>query len=1818
MNEHKMKLQEAPATICKVVKFPASVTSYFRIENGQNEQHYDLKGGLLKDTQYAWLSWGPSFEVIRTTNGAKVAAWTFGAVLHHSKTRVTCVTELPCNDGSGRVSQFVVGLECELVGGMICVFDIRGSKVLRAVRMPSKVTSVNVVDCGSEGCYPLPQLLSSMTGVLAVGLAGGQIMLVDLCRINCDEGLSMGSCGDLRDELHACQLLPISVQETDQETLEYKRAHAARTGDHLCVVLNESFLADKMFLLPLPGGNTFSLPRRRVDVTALMYVPRIASIVAGFSFGSFQIWNLMQLTLEYMSPTMQDPLPVISFGFQEPCDDPRNFCYLWSVHSSCHRNRMPFAVMYALCYQSKEWVDGYGYLNQDFVSCVHRFDFDLEGDEGGITIVGGNIVACHTINKLSPAVAKRDNPHADLDDSVQESDLTLCLFVWETWGANCPGSTRMALFDLNQWYKEQMPAKIVKGQASTYMTVLSLDEVVEASVTSANSTNPLLDVRVDPASLSQFTAVQSLEEHFYPSALAFESLSLLGEELVVVSHPGVQRDILSQLEQSGPSALVYPTKLFHHCIAIGLRPVYMELSTTFNCPLTEQREFLMSVALEYQLVGFLSRCAVEWVDGSQSAMGCTLSSLLKWGWQRATILKTHADNLCIPLYDYSGMKLDTNSYQLLDYCGNQLHHLTTLFQGVLKICKNPSVQGVGDLSHQARVLELVAVYIEVVEWFVNVGLLPEFPCEDLALVDDGYEAAGEFGAHRVPYPASALAKVYQRRRSELEKLSRSATDKTDILFIDGLVKRECNGDCLSSLWERDGGTGLYPPPSIQSLLRTYLLDGIPMHVKHSIVIYVFLDLAGLLESRRYTAAINQFIKFPSAFRLTPSFIKITQALWLLDHQDFTEAIDMLLDPLISMDDLKPWQHQCIIRAFLYQGQHQMALKYIRVQQPPLKDIEDIRLNLTVLLVNGLIHEAFQYQRQHCNEQNSRDLLQHFFSACQQMNQLSVVLQLALSPIEEEAFTYFLQNCHNPWADDMRVMYYLERSRIAEAMEVNSSIRSSKSHIDPNSLKRGRTEDKPSCVRDTIVQAYAKTLPSVTRKLALYCAQEKSCFTNWKQVSQPTPMSVEVHRGELQPVRYKSSLIQATLEKARETWSHMIQSPVQSSTPSKRDRSSMENPSVEMTPFLCTPRAASDTSNFTRNVTAVVFPTLTYTSPKSDDDLGSSPVKRFRYSGHYSSPLGSAIASSRKRLDRYSNPDALSLLQTPHVRRRTPSSFSRLQEKQDLSSSNTVFTPQSILKVRKMVRCSVSPDNLSQVSFTGASATPELLEEEEEVSEEKMQVSDEEAVQGRQIRFSLPSDERQDKNLTPEDITSPSVMRSASKKSILGVSPRKALTRIRHHGPVRFDNSIPENMISSSETLQMASSSMIDLVEKNLSSVVSPLHDRVVKEHTSDSPLEGEGTGEASQNEQDNSKSEVCLQDSESISVDDNSDVFHSLENSDRTVDSANHSVADSADVQSECPLKKLRVDNSDKGKDEIISTQVQPVEVKEQFTPSQPTTWTTETSIQNSVEDQETVTADAVEVRHLVVEQGSNLEAAEGLVQKSSEADMEEKEQSVTAKISGERGNEFQSGTEEMLKEEKKDVGILLDTTTYSGLSFEISKDMEQEEVAAAVNVTVSSSDGDVGVQDLSEESGDEKMPALVIESVTGNVEMFACSEDDQKEYQTLQPLITESEDALDEKEESTSENDQPDEVADVLHTRKKEHEMATGGCKEDSEQDEGRIVRPEIHATEIEDEEDIEEEEEDIEEEEEDIEEEEKYVWHLSAVNISSSSPFLLAVWRF
>lgn len=54
---------------------------------------------------------------------------------------------------------------------------------------------------------------------------------------------------------------------------------------------------------------------------------------------------------------------------------------------------------------------------------------------------------------------------------------------------------------------------------------------------------------------------------------------LFKTELLELNHPGEQRFVLSYLDQNGPLAVMHPTKLFEHCIQIGLKPLLFELDS---------------------------------------------------------------------------------------------------------------------------------------------------------------------------------------------------------------------------------------------------------------------------------------------------------------------------------------------------------------------------------------------------------------------------------------------------------------------------------------------------------------------------------------------------------------------------------------------------------------------------------------------------------------------------------------------------------------------------------------------------------------------------------------------------------------------------------------------------------------------------------------------------------------------------------------------------------------------------------------------------------------------------------------------------------------------------------------------------------------------------------------------------------------------------------------------------------------------------------------------------------------------------------------
>lgn len=120
---------------------------------------------------------------------------------------------------------------------------------------------------------------------------------------------------------------------------------------------------------------------------------------------SIILLNHLRSYFRYKSPTLEVHTPVVGFGFQEPCNDPQNFCYLWVLYESESKNGscLPFAVMYGILYKKVTNISTYGrhyrvnyiyvtwkflslilfivvdiLLFQNFVHCKKRFDLDVD------------------------------------------------------------------------------------------------------------------------------------------------------------------------------------------------------------------------------------------------------------------------------------------------------------------------------------------------------------------------------------------------------------------------------------------------------------------------------------------------------------------------------------------------------------------------------------------------------------------------------------------------------------------------------------------------------------------------------------------------------------------------------------------------------------------------------------------------------------------------------------------------------------------------------------------------------------------------------------------------------------------------------------------------------------------------------------------------------------------------------------------------------------------------------------------------------------------------------------------------------------------------------------------------------------------------------------------------------------------------------------------------------------------------------------------------------------------------------------------------
>ncbi|KAL3861435.1 hypothetical protein ACJMK2_007469 [Sinanodonta woodiana] len=1192
--------------------------------------------GFTKDGNIFWIVKGPILEVLESQSRNRLAAWKFGHVLGDQHTNITCVKEFVVD---GKL-HLLVGVCNVSQQGILCLFHVNSSRVVKAIEVPYQITELEPV-CSVGGKYVPKWALSShlqqFYGVVSVGTSGGHIYFIDLC-LDVENGFS--------DEEMPQKLHFISPRTRDIEQL---RSQTVDNGQCLCIHLNEEHFSRGCYQYQKPDNIILkSYPEEKISVSCLKYIHQTGILVVGFDFGCYQLWNLHIPVLEYSSRLESNPKPITHVTYQEPENDPKNFCYLWVCRGAYEIDveeepDTSFVTLYQLTFNKKTMYHNYGVFYEELTSVCLRIDHELTASPvqiqsryGG----GSRVLACYTLEDPHFTTTKILDDES-FDEGVHGPDLSLCLFVWEAseGGAHAKLTNHMAIFDMNRWYHAQMPSSVRHpgGPIDTcpYFAYFSLDSTLEKA-----ANDKLLTVFVGMKSLRKYIDKSPMpsEQFFYPASLAFNAIVVTEGGLLEVKFLGSQRQALSDMVKKGPAAFHQPQDMYRLFLFLGLLPRPHEAASLMPNS-TYHKEALLTVMLNQNLMGFIISCIQQWAGGEYEHHGCTLTFLLNWAWDKVSQTKQQIDNTCTCLYDWSGLMLDQRSLETLYTCYKRLNSVIIIFKALVDQSSSITEQGLSDVEEKIAITSLIAQHLQMVLWFLDVGLLPE------------NDEAEELLEGQYSYPAGTLIQAYKNRRQEAQQLD-SEFDGTEILMIDGLMNHL--GPAVSTLWEREGGNGQYPPPSLHALLSVYLLDELSLLAKHTLVLYVLMDLVSLSpeESAQFEEKINTFVK---QFYIPSQLVKQIQGFWLLDHKDFEEAIGMILHPTVK-SELGRWQHCLIIRALLYQGEEKLALRYSENTLASVTSAKDMKLKLTVLLANGYISLALDFLRTCQDPANSKDLMNHFFLGCLETKKMGLLLQFHLMDTEESLLVEFLLSSTDPHAQNLLVMHYLQRGKIVQAIQLNEKLREADLlNTEAEARERSRT-------RNLIVEAYASRLPPVLKKLILDQQHNTSKVRKPQrhEVQRPTPLSTKVTKSTSQVI-------------SQATYIQMVMDSVDDEDEEMENRQGFEDTKTDSTyiPFISHMATPSRQHLQQSDVPARIFPTITSMSPGKP----SATVLSLRKSlGRLLSPPTSASLSSRKR--KYFSADEVPLLKTPTVQRVTP-------VKKRISTSN-VSTPQSILKVRRLI------------------------------------------------------------------------------------------------------------------------------------------------------------------------------------------------------------------------------------------------------------------------------------------------------------------------------------------------------------------------------------------------------------------------------------------------------------------------------------------------------------------------------------------------------
>ncbi|XP_024081762.1 protein ELYS isoform X6 [Cimex lectularius] len=995
--------------------------------SGETTKH-DIISSLLLDEDYVWVASGSTIYIMEKDTGSYVSYHTFGdednPALHQY---ITCVEQYSVPDFD--LPFMIIGTN-SIKEGFVSVYNPLSSMIRRTVNIGRQVSCVSIIDDGVSEVSPFPGLLSEvMLGILAVGCVDGSLILMDLRR-------DLFLKGESQPFPPECEIADLHYIDEPFNKMEVKN------NFDLCIHSKNS-----LAVLMIEGKEEYQ------GVSALYFSKETSCLFIGFGTGSWEMRSMHDFRLLYS--TAECEYPIYGFVQLEPCDDPKHMLYLWVTYQTVNGN-IPFMSLYNLSFVTKEEDPNYGRYYKGFRSCTMSFEFfpDLIVKDAG----NSKVVSCTSLPR------KIANSHPRPYCKVDEPHTLAFTGLWvEKSNASC---SYLIVFDLDQWYKSQMPTSSIA--VSPYLDVVTItDKHVDG-------------VNIIRSSLKMENK-GSFEVYFYPQSLDYEILCTCESEFIKVKKHSLQSIWTEKIKSTGVTSLVFPTKMCKEAVYAGLIPKFLDPINVTQCTEEQKRAFLLSILMELNLTYIISDAVNVWKEGHQISNGCSLEFIVDWMWNTVSSVWDKANSICSQLYNGSGTSIEFINVDYLYYSNKTINSFETLFSGLLEQLKLYLPKE--DLDHKYNAMCVIQLYLRYVCIFSGENLLPEKNSDGLPESSIYYDYQG-------------LKANYEKLKKEtkircMDNLNKSGQPDHSLYLLDYVIGQ--HKPAIGTQWEQEGGTTSYPPPSIQSLLRTCLIQGVPQPVIHCIFHYFILDLIDLLQQKNCRDSVQKLKELEAKEFSNYKDYYIMKGLWMIDHLQFEDGLNCLIIQDSLMYTLPVETHRAILQTFLSNNQGNLAYKLVALDDGnKFTQLDDIKLEMSILISNGPPKDAYNFQNKF--SEHKEKLFMQFLEGCLHSADLrNFLFKLNLDPEEERLCELFFNTNKTPLAVKFHLLYLIHHRRYFEADEI----------------RKRHSEGKANLLGERIVKGLVSVLPPIAKqtKLCAHSAKQDILQHSAAQCLKPKPLSV---------------------------------------------------------------------------------------------------------------------------------------------------------------------------------------------------------------------------------------------------------------------------------------------------------------------------------------------------------------------------------------------------------------------------------------------------------------------------------------------------------------------------------------------------------------------------------------------------------------------------------------------------------------------------------------------------------------------------------------